>query len=507
MDRKYILAIDQGTTGSTALVLNFTNPKSPKIIAKHTIAFKQYYPQPGWVEHNLDNIYNSVLKSISNVIKQAQQQDTYFNTNKIISIGITNQRETLCLFYKHNATPAYNAIVWQCRRSSKICDKLKTQNLEPLIRKKTGLLLDPYFSGTKILWIMTSLKELAKTIKKNEIFLSTIDSYLIYKLTDKISFVTDYTNASRTLLFNIKTLSYDSELLDIMQVPTVSILPQITNSAGILGYTKGVGILPDGIPISSCLGDQQAALIGQCCINKGDIKCTLGTGAFILVNTGNKLIYSKNNLITTIAWGFKHKICYAIEGSIFIAGAAIQFLRDNLKFFDNSAQSEEFAKQGTGAPNIYFVPALSGLSAPYWNPYTRGAIMGLTRATSNYDICKATLEGICFQINDLMNSIKYDFRNIGQFKVDGGASQNNLLMQILSNILNLKIYRSAIIESTAYGAALFAALGIGIYSDMDELNNLNPIDTEFKPSKHFNRTIAIKGWKQAIKAVQTFQMS
>lgn len=483
---KYVLSIDQGTTGSTALIIDeYLNIK-----AKAIQEFPQHYPKPGWVEHNLDEIWGSVLKSISAVLTQSNVQ-----SSEIIAIGITNQRETTCLWDKNTGKPLFPAIVWQCRRTADICNQLKKSGKEKIFRKKTGLLLDPYFSGTKIKWYFDQYPELRK---KNVAF-GTIDSFLLSKLTNNSLHATDPSNASRTLLMNLKTLAWDDELLNILKIPRF-ILPEIKSSSEIYGKTKSVPGLPDGIPICGIAGDQQAALFGQTCFEAGQAKCTYGTGSFLLLNTGSNIIHSRYNLLTTVAWKIKNETVYALEGSAFIAGAAVQWLRDGLKIIQKSSDVESLAKTVSSSEDVVFVPALTGLGAPYWESSARGIISGITRGTTAGHIARATLEGIAFQNYDLLKTMEKDLgKKLSSLKVDGGASDNNLLMQFQADILQTKVIRPKFIETTALGTACLAGLAIGIWTDMSAIKKTWQKDQEFHPKMSVKKRIShLIRWKKAV---------
>lgn len=510
MTSRYILAIDQGTTSSRALIVRFeitAKRKGASIIGKGTKEFQQYFPSPGFVEHNLDEIWDSVKKSVKVAVTEAKKCDKHFNVKKISSIGITNQRETLCVFDPVSSKPLRKAIVWQCKRSKDICTNLKKKGLEKEIKAKTGLVLDPYFSGSKITWIIENDLKIKRLLQNRKALLGTIDSFLIYKLTNGKSHVTEASNASRTLLFNIKTGAWDKDLLKIFKVPHIDNLPTVKDSADQFGVTKRLGFLPDGIPITGVLGDQQAALAGQKCYKQGEAKCTYGTGAFLLLNCGSKAIRSRHGLITTVAWSLKGKLTYALEGSSFIAGAAVQFLRDNLSLIKSASETERLAKNAKASPRMFFVPSLTGLGVPYWDPHAEGAFLGLNRGTTKQEIIRATLEGICFQVNDLINSIKEEI-NMKKLHVDGGATINNVLMSIQANISHINIIRPKNLETTAFGAALFSALGHGLFHSLEEMKSIADQEHIFKPdNKKGAQAVRIRNlaaWKRAIRAVRTF---
>jgi glycerol kinase len=502
MSTKNIIAIDQGTTGSTVLMIDFNEPKNPQIVGKSTTDFPQHFPQSGWVEHDLDEIWRSITTSLNSVFTKKSKAQEKFT---IAGIGITNQRETLCVFEKGTGKPLCRAIVWQCKRSEAICHELKEKGLEPLFRKKTGLLLDPYFTGTKLTWLLRENNDVAKALKEGSALIGTIDSWLLYRLTGGAVHATDPSNASRTLMFNILTKEWDQELLNHLEVPRL-VLPEIKDSSGIFGYTKGCDELPDGIPISGILGDQQAALAGQTCFQIGEAKCTYGTGAFVLTNTGQVPKFSNQGLLTTVAWSIQGEYTYALEGSSFIAGAAVQFIRDQLGLIVHSEEASRIDPKATASPEIYFVPALAGLGAPWWNPKAKGAFLGLTRGTSKEQLIRATLEGIAFQVYDLLIAMQKDFgENISVLRVDGGASGNPQLMQFQADLLNIVVDRPKNIETTALGAAMFAALGVNIFKHLDELRHARTKDHDFiGEMTDSQRATHLKGWKRAINAITLF---
>jgi len=487
---KYILAIDQGTTSTRALLYD----KNGDIVEKAQKEFTQYYPKPGWVEHDPEEIWNSTIGVINNVIKKSE-----IKPYDIDSIGITNQRETTVVWDKNTGEPLYNAIVWQCRRTSDICKNLKEEGYEELFRDKTGLLLDPYFSGTKIKWILDNVEGARKKAEENKILFGTIDTYLIWKLTDGKVHVTDYTNASRTLLYNIHDLRWDQELLDILDVPSY-ILPDVKSSSEIYGYTDKNVFFGQHIPIAGIAGDQQAATFAQGCYEEGMTKITFGTGAFLLMNTGNEPVYSENGLLTTIAWGCDGEITYALEGSIFNAGSAIQWLRDELFLLNEAPDSEYFAGKVESSDGVYFVPAFTGLGAPYWNPEVRGTIVGLTRGSSKNHIIRATLEALVYQSKDLIQAMLEDSGlKLKEVKVDGGASANNLLMQFLADMTNTKVERPVNTETTVTGAAYLAGLATNFWNDLDDLMKKRKVEKVFSPKmEEAERTKRYEGWLKAI---------
>ncbi len=506
MTQRYLLAIDQGTTGSTALFLDVTRAESPCVAAKATVDFQQHFPAPGWVEHDLNQIWDSVCRAIT---LAAEQIGGSTALKQVLALGISNQRETICVFDRVTSEPLCKAVVWQCRRSTDICVDLKQQGLEPMIREKTGLVLDPYFSGSKISWLMAKNPTVASAVRSGRAVFGTIDCWLTHKLTGGAVFATESSNASRTMLYNIHKDAWDKDLLTLFQVPSTSSLPEIRTSAGSFGVTRNVPGLPDGIPISGILGDQQAALAGQGCTQVGEAKCTFGTGAFLLINCGEKAPKQGRGALTTVAWNVSGKLTYALEGSSFIAGAAVQFIRDQFSFLETSKDSESMAQKGQAAPDLYFVPALAGLSAPWWEPKARGAFLGLHRGTTKNDIIRASLEGIALQVADLTQSMTELLReDLKILRVDGGAAANNFLMQFQSNLLRVTVDRPRDIESTAIGAALFAGLGQNLYKNVQALSSVRTSDRVFTPTDdtaELQRITAIKsGWLKAIEAVKVF---
>jgi len=489
MNKEYILAIDAGTTSSRSIIFD----KKGYAIATSQIEFNQIYPKKGWVEHNPEEIWETQLNTIKRVIKKAN-----ISPSQIVSIGITNQRETTILWNKKTSKPVYNAIVWQCRRTSEFCEQIKLSGYEKTILKKTGLVVDPYFSATKIKWILENSIEAKEALKNNELAFGTIDSWLLFKLTNGKSHKTDFSNASRTMLFNINDGKWDDELLRYFNIPE-QILPEVAPSNSLFGYLDK-SILGVEIPINGILGDQQAALFGQTCYRIGEAKMTYGTGGFILFNIGNEPVLSKNKLLTTIAWNIDGKTTYAAEGSIFIAGAAIQWLRDNLNLIDNAEQSETFSFNVEDNGGVYFIPAFTGLGAPYWNPFVKGTIFGITRDTKKEHIVRAALEGIVFSTKDVVDAIEKDTKKIlTVLKVDGGASRNNFLLKFLSNILGKLIIRPQNIETTALGAALISGLGAGVYSSMEEIQKIYKIEKEFVPEMdQLKRNELYNKWKTYI---------
>lgn len=488
---QYILAIDQGTTSSRAALLDMNGGW----IGSAEKEFPQVYPHTGWIEHNPEEIWISVEESIRNVIEKCK-----IDPKKILTIGITNQRETTLAWNAKTSKCIYNAIVWQCRRTTKTCEQLrKKKGLATKISKITGLVIDPYFSATKIAWILKNVSDARTLIKQNLLRIGTIDSFLLWKLTSGMVHKTEVSNASRTMLMDLKSLKWSPELLKIFKIPD-SILPEISPSAHLFGHTQGLSCLPDGIPITGMIGDQQGALFGQACFLPGELKCTYGTGSFILLNTGNKLVYSKHGMLTTVAWKIGSKPTYALEGGAFICGAAVQWLRDGLEFIKSSKEVESLAREVDSAEGVEFIPALTGLGAPYWVPEARGVISGLTRGTKRSHIARATLEAMALQNVDIIMAMEKDLgRKIKGCNVDGGASSNDLLMQLQANYFGYKVIRPEIIETTVYGAGLLAGLGIGIWQNMQELKSLWKEDQQFVPIISPNqRKTRFKSWHLAV---------
>ncbi len=494
--KKYILAIDQGTTGSTIIIFD----KKGGIASRAYREFPQIFPKPGWVEHDPVKIWQSVKLTITDALKAGK-----IKGSEIAAIGITNQRETTIIWDRKTGRSIYNAIVWQCRRTAQICDALKKKGLEPYVQKATGLKIDAYFSGTKIKWILDNVRgaRRARGGRCGGLAFGTVDTWIIWNLTDGKSHVTDYSNASRTMIYNIRKLDWDEKLLKILRIPR-SLLPKVVPSSGIAGRTKGLGVLPDGIPIAGIAGDQQAALFGQGCHEPGDIKNTYGTGCFMLVNTGTKAVNSKTGLLTTIAWGIDKKVFYALEGSVFIAGAAIQWIRDGLGLIKKAAETEAIAESVPDTGGVYFVPAFVGLGAPYWNMYARGTITGITRGTTRAHLVRATLESLAYQTKDVLLCMQTDSHlKIRSMKVDGKAAENGFLMQFQADILPAKVIRPKIIDTTALGAAYLAGLGVGFWKNRNELKKLWKIDKIFSPKmERTQRNKLYQGWEKAISQAQ-----
>jgi len=471
--RDLVMAIDQGTTGSTVMIFD----GELNVLGKGYAEYEQHFPKPGWVEHNSDQIWESVEKTIAMALTKAG-----VGGERIAAIGITNQRETVVAWERATGRPYHHAIVWQCRRTADMCAALRERGLEEVFQQSTGLLLDPYFSGTKIAWLLQNVPVFAAAAVKCEAAIGTIDTFLTWKLTGGVAHVTDVSNASRTLLMNLKTLAWDDELLDILEIPA-SVLPSIRSSSEVYGTTKGLSMLPDGIPVAGIAGDQQAALFGQACFEPGMAKCTYGTGSFLLWNTGEKIVRSNNRLLTTVAWKLGDEVNYALEGSSFIAGAAVQWLRDGLKMFSSSPEVEQLAASVPDTGGVVFVPALVGLGAPHWNAQAKGVIWGITRGTTRAHIARATLEGIALQNYDVLKAMEKDAgAKLELLRVDGGASANNLLIQFQSDILDCAISRPTMVETTALGAALLAGLAVGLWKNKAEVTARWKEDRRFTPT-------------------------
>ena len=489
MEKKFILALDQGTTSSRAIV--FDHNGQIKSVAQKE--FTQYFPQPGWVEHNPNEIWSSQASVIAEAISAID-----INGLDIAGIGITNQRETTIVWDIDTEEPIYNAIVWQDRRTAEYCDKLKAQGLTDKIHEKTGLIVDAYFSGTKIKWILDNVPGARKRAEMGKLRFGNVDAWLVWRLTRGEVHVTDVTNASRTMLFNIHDLKWDEDLLKLLDIP-LSMMPEVKSSSEIYGHTQTT-IFAHEVPISGIAGDQQAALFGQMCIEPGAIKNTYGTGCFVMLNTGRKPVMSKNNLLTTIAWKIGDRVDYALEGSIYVGGSVVQWLRDGLGFITSSSEIEDLASTVPDSGGVYFVPALTGLAAPYWDQYARGTIVGITRGTTRAHIARAALDGIAFQTYDIAQAMAKDMEApLTELKVDGGASRNNLLMQYQSNLLGIKVVRPKITETTALGAAYLAGLAVGFWKDIDEIKNQWQVERSFEPLANSEEITAAKaGWADAI---------
>ncbi len=485
-----LLAIDQGTTGSTALLLD----TQLRVLGAVNREFAQIYPQPGWVEHDPEAIWASVAAAVRGVLEK-----TGVDASRIAGIGITNQRETTVVWDRATSTPIHNAIVWQCRRTAPECAKLRDAGLEPLFRERTGLVLDPYFSGTKLAWILDRVPAARARAERGELAFGTIDSFLVWKLTGGEVHVTDVSNASRTLLMDLAKAEWDPELLGHIGVPA-SVLPAIRGNAEVYGTTRGLGFVPDGIPIAGMAGDQQSALFGQACFGPGEAKCTYGTGAFLLMNTGSVPVASRHGMLTTAAWRIGTETTYALEGSAFIAGAVVQWLRDELRFFSSSAEIEALAASVPDSGGVVLVPALAGLGAPHWRPDARGLIWGLTRGSSRAHIARAALEGIALQNRDILEAMQKDLTEpLRVLRVDGGAAANDLLMQIQADVLDAEISRPEVIETTALGAALLAGLGVGLFDGLDAVRATWREQRRFTPTMPADaREAWVARWREAV---------
>ncbi len=491
MDKKYVMALDQGTTSCRAILFD----KNSNIVAVAQKEFTQIYPKAGWVEHNAEEIWSTQYGVIAELLAK-----TGINTEEIAAIGITNQRETTVVWDKETGKPVHNAIVWQCRRTASICDELKAKGYTETFRNKTGLVVDAYFSGTKVKWILDNVPGAREKAENGQLLFGTIDTWLVWKLTNGQVHVTDYSNASRTLMYNIRELCWDKELLEILNVPA-SMLPEVKPSSAVYGYTDEEKFFGHSIPIAGIAGDQQAALFGQACYQPGMAKNTYGTGCFMLMNTGDQLFNSKNGLLTTIAWGIDGKVEYALEGSIFIAGAAIQWLRDGLKIIEEAPDSEYFAGKVEDTDGVYMVPAFAGLGAPHWDMRARGAIVGLTRGTTKEHLIRATLDSLAYQTKDVLGAMEADSNiQLKALKVDGGAVANNLLMQFQADILGVPVERPKVIETTALGAAYLAGLAVGFWSSKEELAERWQLDRRFEAAMEEDRRNKLyKGWQRAVK--------
>lgn len=488
----YIMAIDQGTTGSTVSILN----QAGSLVAKVNEEYRQIFPKPGWVEHNPEDIWSSVTSTMKKSLEMAK-----ITGRDIAAIGITNQRETVVLWDKSSGKPVYNAIVWQCRRTQDFCEKLKKEKKQNLIRNKTGLVIDPYFSGSKIRWILKNVTGAAEKAKQGSLLAGNIDTFLLWRLTSGVTHKTDVSNASRTMLMDLKTTQWDNELLKIFSVPR-QILPEICDSSGVFGKTQGLGFLPDGIPIAGIAGDQQAALFGQTCFSVGEAKCTYGTGSFMLMNSGSQLVKSKHQLLTTVAWRLpKQKTTFALEGGAFICGAAVQWLRDGLQVIKKSSEVEELARSVSSSEGVEFVPALTGLGAPHWRPEARGVITGLTRGSTKAHLARATLEAMALQNTEILQAMEKDLgKKLKGLRVDGGASVNNLLMQMQADYMGTSVTRPKQIETTSIGAGYLAGLGVGFWPSLEEIKRIWMVDQEFKAHmSNKSRKDRLALWQAAVK--------
>ena len=486
---RYVMAMDAGTTSNRCIL--FDEAGQIRCVAQKELA--QIYPQPGWVEHNAADIWASMVGLAQEAIVKVGAKAA-----DIAAIGITNQRETTVVWDKLTGEPVYNAIVWQCRRTAEYCDELKAAGYEDMIRQKTGLIIDSYFSGTKLRWILENVPGARERAERGELLFGTVDCWLIWKLSGGKVHVTDYSNASRTMMFNINTLEWDEEILDILNIPR-SMLPKACPSSALYGHTDA-SLFGGEIAIAGAAGDQQAALFGQLCFAPGQTKSTYGTGGFILMNTGEKPVYSENGLVTTVAWGIDGKVYYALEGSIFIAGAAIQWLRDELRLVDSAADSEYLATRVKDSNGVYVVPAFTGLGAPHWDAYARGAVLGLTRGANKYHLVRATLESIAYQVCDALRAMEADAGiPISTLKVDGGAAANNFLMQFQSDIMDVPVQRPASVETTALGAAYLAGLAVGYWENMDDIAGKQSVDARFTPNMDAAlREKLLRGWNKAV---------
>mgnify|MGYP002510875018 CR=1 FL=1 len=488
--KQYMIALDQGTTSSRCILFD----RSGQICSMAQKEFEQIYPRPGWVEHDAMEIWSSQFS----VMTEAMSKVGVSGEN-IAGIGITNQRETTILWNRNTGEPVSHAIVWQCRRTSDQIERIKVDGFDSVIRQRTGLVPDAYFSATKIAWILEHVPGVREQAERGEILFGTVDTWLVWKLTGGKVHVTDYTNASRTMLFDIHKLEWDSEILDYFHIPA-SLLPEVRPSSEIYGYSDK-SLTGTEIPVAGIAGDQQAALFGQCCFEAGEMKNTYGTGCFLLMNTGEKPVFSQNGLVTTIAWGLDGTVTYALEGSIFVAGAAIQWLRDELRFIDSSSDSEYMAGKVEDTNGCYVVPAFTGLGAPHWDQYARGTIVGLTRGVNKYHIIRATLDSICYQTNDVLKAMEADSKiRLASLKVDGGASANNYLMQTQADIMNAPVKRPRCIETTAMGAACLAGLAVGYWKNKEEIMKNWAMDRMFEPNIcEEKRTGMVEGWERAVK--------
>lgn len=496
-EKQYIMAIDQGTTSSRAIIFD----KAGNNVGSSQKEFTQIFPESGWVEHNANEIWNSVQSVIAGALIESGVRP-----DNIKGIGITNQRETTVIWDRKTGKPIYNAIVWQSRQSAPIADQLKEDGHADMIHKKTGLVVDAYFSATKVRWILDNVEGAQERAERGELAFGTIDTWLLWKLTDGNVHVTDYSNAARTMMYNIMDLKWDDEILTLLNIPK-SLLPEVKSNSEVYGHTQSYHFYGSEVPISGMAGDQQAALFGQLAFEPGMIKNTYGTGAFIVMNTGEKPQISKNNLLTTIGYGINGKVYYALEGSVFVAGSAIQWLRDGLRMIDTAPESEEIANASTGDNSVYVVPAFTGLGAPYWDSDARGAIFGLTRATTKEDFVKATLQAVAYQSKDVIDAMKEDSGiEIPVLKVDGGAAKNDTLMQFQADILDIDVTRAPNLETTALGAAYLAGLAVGFWADLDELREFQGEGSTFKPDMASEeREELYAGWKEAVAATQTFK--
>lgn len=496
MVESYIMAVDEGTTSTRAMIINHDG----KEVGSAQKEFPQYFPQPGWVEHDANQIWNAVQTTIATSFI-----NTGIRPDQIAAIGITNQRETTIIWDKNTGKPIYHAIVWQSRQTTKLADKLRQEGHAEDIRKKTGLIIDPYFSATKIRWILDHVPGAQEKAEKGDLLFGTIDTWLVWKLTNGAVHVTDYTNASRTMLFNIHTLKWDDDILKLLNIPK-KMLPEVRSNSEIYGYTTPFHFFGGKVPIAGMAGDQQAALFGQLALKPGMVKNTYGTGSFIVMNTGEEPTESNNNLLTTIAYYLNGKVNYALEGSVFVAGSAIQWLRDSMKMIKSAPESEDAARRSKSENEVYVVPAFTGLGAPYWDSEARGSIFGITRGTTNDDFIKATLQSLAYQTRDVVDTMKLDSGiDIPALRVDGGASNNDYLMQFQADLLGTKIERAKMLETTSMGAAFLAGLAVGFWRDTDELKHVFVVGQQFKPQMPAEeRQRLYGGWKRAVAATKVF---
>ena len=495
---KYILSIDQGTTSSRAILFD----KDGEIKGVAQREFKQYFPKSGWVEHDANEIWTSVLAVLAEVLTESN-----VGADQIEGAGITNQRETTVIWDKHTGRPIYHAVVWQSRQTQGICQELRDQGYEDTFHKKTGLVLDPYFAGTKIKWILDEVDGAREKAENGDLLFGTVDSWLVWKLSGGQAHITDYSNASRTLIYNIHDLEWDDELLDILDIPK-QMLPEVKESSEIYAKTIDYHFFGQEVPIAGIAGDQQAALFGQACFERGDVKNTYGTGGFMLMNTGEEAVTSESGLLTTIAYGLDGKINYALEGSIFVSGSAIQWLRDGLRMINSAPQSENYAERVESSEGVYMVPAFVGLGTPYWDAEARGAIFGLTRGTEKEHFIRATLESLCYQTRDVLEAMEKDSDiKVNNLRVDGGAVKNNFIMQFQADLLNVEVERPEVSETTALGAAYLAGLAVKFWDNKDSIANGWKLEKEFKPEMDDKeRTKLYKGWKKAVEATQVFKL-
>ncbi|MCI2914317.1 glycerol kinase GlpK [Staphylococcus hominis] len=495
---QYIMSIDQGTTSSRAILFD----KEGQIQGVAQREFKQYFPKSGWVEHDANEIWTSVLAVMAEVINENE-----IDPEQIKGIGITNQRETTVIWDKKTGRPIYHAIVWQSRQTQHICNELKEQGHEKTFRNKTGLLLDPYFSGTKVRWILDNVKGAREKAENGDLLFGTIDTWLVWKLSGGEAHITDYSNASRTLMYNIHELKWDDELLELLDIPK-AILPEVKESSEVYAHTKDYHFFGQEVPIAGIAGDQQAALFGQTCFERGDVKNTYGTGGFMLMNTGEEPVTSESGLLTTIAYGLDGKVNYALEGSIFVSGSAIQWLRDGLRIINSAPQTENYATRVNSTDNVYFVPAFVGLGTPYWDSEARGAIFGLTRGTEKEHFIRATLESLCYQTRDVMEAMSKDSGiEVNNLRVDGGAVKNNFIMQFQADIVDTSVERPEVQETTALGAAYLAGLAVDFWEDKKDIADGWKLEKEFNPEmSEETRTKLYKGWKKAVEATQVFKL-